>query len=130
MFTSEKGDFTLLGFFGATIPSVRKPRVIKLELIQSGETQKVQAFNINLGSVKSMGMVLFNVHTPEILIGAIEDKQDFEIKFNGETIARGAWHSGLNARDEMSSCLSITVAISCERVLLGLDGLAAIETKR
>lgn len=98
-------DFTLLGFFGAAIPSVRQPRVLRLQLIQSGEAQTVQALNVNMGSVKSMGMVLFNVHTPKTLIDSIEDRQDFEIRSNGKVIARGAWHSGLKARDQMASCL-------------------------
>ncbi|MBN9548572.1 MAG: hypothetical protein J0H31_06730 [Alphaproteobacteria bacterium] len=98
-------DLTLLGFFGARIPSVKQPRTVKMELIQSGEVQRVRALNIHFGSVKSMGMVLFNVHTPATLIGAIEDRQDFELRLNGETIAKGAWHSGLKARDKMTSCL-------------------------
>jgi hypothetical protein len=100
-----RGDFTLLGFFGATIPSVSTPRVVRLELTQGGETQTVEALNLNFGAVQSLGMVLFNVGAPDVLIGAIEDEQDFEIKLKGETIARGAWRSGLKARDEMASCL-------------------------
>ena len=101
----DTDDFTFLGFFGASIPSVKQPRTINMELIQSGETQRVRALNIHFGSIKSMGMVLFNVHTPSNLIGAIEDKQDFEIRFNGGTIAQSAWHIGLKARDELASCL-------------------------
>ena len=76
-----------------------------MELIQSGEVQRVRALNIHFGSVKSMGMILFNVHEPKILIGAIEDKQDFEIKFKGAKVAQGEWHSGLKARDELTTCL-------------------------
>lgn len=98
-------EYTFLGFFGASIPQVKKPRTISIDLIQSGETQRVRALNIHFGSVKSMGMVLFNVRRPEVLLGAIEDQQDFEVKFNGEQIAYGAWHSGLKARDELKDCL-------------------------
>lgn len=100
-----KEDFTLLGFFGAMIPSVKDPRLVELDLIQSGETQKVRAINLHFGPVESMGMVLFSVQSPKILLGAIEDRQDFEIRLAGETIAQGAWHSGLKARDELSACL-------------------------
>lgn len=98
-------EFTLLGFFGASIPAVKSPRVVRLDLTQSGETQSVQAYNINFDANKKMGMVLFNVRTPAILINAIDDRQNFEIKFNGEEIARGAWHSGLKARNELAACL-------------------------
>lgn len=101
-----KDDFTFLGFFGASIPRVDKPRTMSMELIQSGESQRVRVLNIRFGSVKSMGMLLFNVRTPAILLGAIEDRQDFELRSNGETLARGAWHSGLAARDKMASCLA------------------------
>lgn len=100
-----KQEFTFLGFFGASIPKGPKPRRIAIDLIQSGETQKANALNIAFGSVKSMGMVLLNVGTPAILLGAIEDKQDFELKFEGAQIAYGAWHSGLRAREEMRACL-------------------------
>lgn len=98
-------DYTLLGFFGATIPVVKRSRVIRLQLLQSGEMQEVTALNLNFDAARSLGMVLFNVRTPETLINAIEDTQDFEIMFNGETIAKGAWHSGLAARGEMLRCL-------------------------
>lgn len=98
-------DFTLLGFFGLGIPRVKSPRTISLELIQSGESQSVRATNIGFGSVKSMGMVLFNVHSPAILAGAIEDNQDFEIRLDGNMIAQGDWHSGLEARAELTKCL-------------------------
>ena len=100
-----KENLTLLGFFGSGIPRVRKPRIIDLTLTQSGEAQRARALNLPFGPMKSMGLVLFNVRTPEILIGAIEDKQDFDIMSDGRSIARGAWHGGLHARDEMASCL-------------------------
>lgn len=98
-------DVTLLAFFGLNIPRVKSPRTINLELTQSGETQNVRATNLGFGAVESMGMVLFNVHTPEILIGSIEDNQDFEIKLAGNVIAQGEWHSGLEARAELVKCL-------------------------
>jgi hypothetical protein len=101
-----KDDLTLLGFFGAGIPSVGKPRTVTMELIQSGEVQKVRAINLRFGTVASMGMVLFNVHSPAILIGAIEDRQDFEIRLDGKTIAQGEWHSGVAARNTLAACLN------------------------
>lgn len=98
-------DLTLLGFFGASIPSVEQPRTITMELIQSGEMQKVRALNLHFGSIASMGMVLFNVHSPKILLDAIEDRQDFELRLDGKSIAHGEWHSGLAARDTLAACL-------------------------
>ncbi len=98
-------EYTFLGFFGAGIPSVKQPRFVTMDLIQSGESQRVRALNLHFGSVKSMGMVLFNVHTPAILIGAVEDRQDFEIRLKGKAIAQGVWHSGRKARQEFAACL-------------------------
>lgn len=98
-------EFTLLGFFGASIPAVKSPRVVRLDLIQSGETQSVQVYNINFDASKKMGMVLFNVRTPAILLSSIDDRQAFEIKLNRQTIAQGEWHSGLKARDQLAACL-------------------------
>lgn len=100
-----KEDYTFLGFFGASIPRPSQPRTIAIDLVQSGEVQHVRALNIQFGSVESMGMVLFKIDRPEVLLGAIEDKQDFAVRFGGAQIAYGAWHSGLMARDEMKSCL-------------------------
>lgn len=101
-----KEDFTFLGFFGAGIPSVKKPRTVELDLIQSGETQHARVLNIHFGSVASMGMILFKVPTPAILLGAIEDRQDFELRLSGKTIAQGEWQGGLAARDELRACLN------------------------
>ncbi len=98
-------DSTYLGFFGNGIPTVDQPRTVTMDLIQSGETQQVQVYNINFALVKSMGMVLFHIDSPAILIGAIEDQQDFELKFNGASIAQGVWHNGIQARNHMASCL-------------------------
>ena len=98
-------DLTMLGFFGTGIPAAKRPKIVTMDLTQSGETQRVRALNMHFGAVKAMGMALFNVNTPAILIGAIEDKQDFQIRMNGATIAQGAWHSGLKARNELAACL-------------------------
>lgn len=98
-------DSTYLGFFGNGIPTVDQPRTVTMDLIQNGESQQVEVLNINFALVKSMGMVLFNINSPDILVGAIDDQQDFELKFNGASIAQGVWHSGLQARNHMASCL-------------------------
>lgn len=106
-FSSMDGspDSTLLGFFGNGIPAVDQPRTLEMELIQSGESQQVQVLNIHFALLKSMGMVLFNVGSPDTLINAIEDQQDFELKLDGNPVAKGVWHSGLQARSHMASCL-------------------------
>lgn len=96
---------TLLGFFGGSIPSSNRPHFLNAELVQSGEVQRVRVLNLHFGSVKSMGMVLFNVPSPEALLGAIEDKQDFEVRLEGETVVRGEWHSGIKARAALQECL-------------------------
>ncbi len=100
-----KVELTLLGYFGARIPSAKPPRTIPVELIQSGQVQKVHALNLQFGSMGSVGMVLFNVHSPKILLDAIEDRQDFELRLDGKSIAQGEWHSGLAARDRLAACL-------------------------
>lgn len=103
--TDGGADSTFLGFFGNGIPSVDQPRTLAMELIQSGEVQQVQVLNIHFALLKSMGMVLFNVGSPDTLVNAIEDRQDFELKLDGNSVAKGVWHSGLQARSHMASCL-------------------------
>lgn len=98
-------DTTLLGYFGLMIPNPKKPKIVSLALTQSGETQKVRAISMRFPPAKQMGVALFMVPSAEAMVSSIEDSQDFQVELDGQTIAQGAWHSGLEARAALASCL-------------------------
>lgn len=97
---------TYLGFFGPSIPAVKRMKKTKVSLIQSGQTQTVRAFQAPLPWNASIGMVLFAVPSTQALIGAIEDSQDFEVQMKGKTVIKGEWHGGARARDWLKRCTS------------------------
>lgn len=101
-----KDDITMLGFFGGIIPKPAKTEMVQLVLTQSGETQSVRAFNMRFGPQGELGMFVFLVPSAKALLNSIEDKQDFQIDYQGVTAANGEWHSGLKAKSEMSKCLA------------------------
>jgi hypothetical protein len=96
---------TFLAFFGAGIPKAAQIKRMRVSLIQSGETQTVQAFHAPLPWEKRLGMVMFAVPSTSALLGSIEDVQDFEVKAGNETLAWGKWHSGKQARAKLSQCV-------------------------
>jgi len=97
---------TFLAFFGAEIPEAKKIKQIKVSLIQSGETQTVKAFHAPFFSSDDLGMIMFAVASMDALLKSIEDVQDFEVTYSGQTLILGEWHNGHEARDYLTGCAS------------------------
>ena len=97
----------LISYMGSSIPAPSKPESRKFSLTQSGKTQTVNATisKVGLGG-KQMGMVTFGVPSGSILVGAIEDVQDYSLADEGKTIFSGQWHDGLKVRDALAQCLA------------------------
>jgi hypothetical protein len=100
----QKGTF--LAFFGAGIPRAEKIKTVKVSLIQSGETQTVKAFHAPFFSSEELGMIMFAVPSTDALLTSIEDVQDFEVMQSGQTLILGEWHSGHEARDFLTGCVT------------------------
>lgn len=105
-----KLDITMLGFFGAMIPARKDPGIFMLDLTQSGEKQTVRGINMTFTPAPKLGLVLFAVPSAGALLNSIEDRQDFQIDYQGSTLMHGEWHSGLTARDALTKCLAAQAA--------------------
>lgn len=97
---------TYLGFFGPGIPSVSRIKKAKVTLIQSGESQTVQAFLAPFPWTEGLGMILFAVPSTNALVTSIEDRQDYTVTYKGKTVIQGEWHSGSKARNWLKNCTS------------------------
>ena len=97
----------VIQYMGYSIPAPDKSQSKTFSLTQSGESQTVTALisKVGLGR-KTTGMVSFAVPSGAILVGAIEDVQDYSLADNGKTIFSGQWHDGLKARDALAQCLA------------------------
>lgn len=102
-----RNGIAVISYMGYSIPAPDKSKSRKFSLTQSGETQTVTAMISKAGhGRKKMGMVSFAVRTGDILVGAIDDVQDYSLSDNGKTIFSGQWHDGLRARDALAQCLA------------------------
>lgn len=97
---------TYVAFFGGNIPIAKQFDKVKASLTQSGETQTVQTFHAPLPWYKGVGMIMFAVPSTDALLSSLKDKQDFDVKLGGQTVVWGEWHSGLEARDWLRSCVA------------------------
>lgn len=100
----HKGAF--LAFFGGGIPRASRIDRMRVSLIQSGQTQTVQAFHAPFLWARDLGMIMFAVPSTEAVLNSIDDIQDFEVKADGRTLVWGEWHSGNQARDRLRRCVS------------------------
>lgn len=106
--TLHGGDgMATISYIGHTIPAPEKSKIKKISLTQDGQAQTVTALVSKVGQgQKKMGMVSFAVASGNILVGAIEDKQDYTLSDNGKPIFSGQWHGGLKAREALARCLA------------------------
>ncbi|MCH2236573.1 MAG: hypothetical protein MK060_01680 [Blastomonas sp.] len=102
-----KNDNAVISYMSYSIPIPNKSQFRRFSLTQSGRTQTVSAMisKVGLGS-KKMGMVSFAVRSADVLVGAIQDAQDYALADSGKTIFSGQWHDGLRARDALARCLA------------------------
>ncbi len=97
----------VISYMGHSIPAPTRNQYRRIALTQSGRTQTVRAWVSSVGTGRRrMGMVTFTVPSGNILVGAIEDVQDYSLADNGRTIFSGQWHDGLQARAALARCLS------------------------
>lgn len=96
---------TFIAFFGGAIGSVDRIQRLRVTLIQSGDEQTVEAFHAPFPWEPRLGMLMFAVPFTASLLDNIEASQDFEVKLIDQTLVWGAWHSGLEARDQLVSCV-------------------------
>lgn len=54
----------------------------------------------------ALPMIAFVVPSVDDLMAVMEDKWNFELIYQNKSIADIAWHSGINAREELKKCLS------------------------
>lgn len=102
------GDYqgALLTFWGADIPKPEKQETIKVALYQNDEPpQEVKAFNYVLKGY-DYGAISFAIPTVDALLSTMEDKQRFELKIKGKSVAKVDWHDGLKARDQLKQCIT------------------------
>lgn len=97
---------TYLGFYGGAIPPSNAVKKVRLSLVQSGETQSVQAFHTALPWAKKIGMVIFAVPSTKALLASIEDRQDYAVMMNGKPVIKGEWHGGKGAQTALRRCVS------------------------
>jgi hypothetical protein len=123
---SEPG--TMFAFFGNGIPRVGRVKRVRVQLIQSGQTQTVEAFHTAYPILRNMGMTMMRVPSTEALLSSIEDRQDFEFKMDEADLITGrgiggalkgnrpptgryhriwkeTWHSGHEAREKLRACI-------------------------
>lgn len=95
----------LLTFWGADIPKPAQQEIIKVVLYQNDEApQTVKAFNYVLKGY-DYGAIAFAVPAGDALFASMEDKQRFELKIDGKSVAKVDWHDGLKARDQLKQCV-------------------------
>jgi hypothetical protein len=47
---------------------------------------------------------MFAVPSTHALISSIEERQDFEVEMDGQTLVWGEWHSGAKAQAHLARC--------------------------
>lgn len=91
-----------------SFPSLKSGQDVKVTLRQGNETPvTINAIYQTIGN-SAQPMIAFAVPTIEALMAGMEDKWDFELYYQNQSIARIEWHSGLHAREELKKCLSGT----------------------
>lgn len=97
---------TAMMFFAKQVPHDKKGvKRLRVDLVQSGETQNVEVLASRFPLVPSMGMMFFKVPSSEALLGAIEDTQDFAVHLEGRELFSGAWHSANSMRKDLTECV-------------------------
>lgn len=102
------GDYkgALLTFAAEAIPKPEKIETIAVTLTQNDEPPvTVKAFNYSMPNMP-FGVIAFAVPTIDEALAGMEDVQSFDVKIDGKSVAKTAWHSGLKVRDEFRKCLN------------------------
>lgn len=87
-------------------PKLKSGQQVLVTLKQGNESpETLNAVYMTVGA-SSLPMIAFAVPSIEALMGGMEDKLDFEVIYQGKSIANIAWHSGLKARDELKLCIA------------------------
>lgn len=88
-----------------SFPQSEQPRVIKVTLKQASDPPAtVGVFNFSIGAWESPA-VAFAVPTIDAAMQGMEEKLDFHLQYEGQSIGDIEWHSGVAARSELKKCL-------------------------
>lgn len=106
------GDYrgALLGFTPITednaFPKLKSGQKVLVTLRQGNEAPStLNAVYMTVGASPTP-MIVFAVPSIEALMAGMEDKWDFDVIYQGKSIANIAWHSGFKAREELQKCLA------------------------
>jgi hypothetical protein len=120
---------TMLAIMDQQIPPVRHVGRVRVQLVQDGQTQEVEAFHTTYPGSRTMGMIMLRVPSTQDLLSAIEDQGQIELKMDERELnqsrvlitrmrQRGRpptgiyhavtgreFHEGFSARDALTTCL-------------------------
>lgn len=83
---SEPG--TMLAVFDHQIPLARSVARVRVQLVQDGETQEVEAFHTSYPGSRHMGMIMMRVPSTTGLLSAIQDQGRIELKMDERELTR------------------------------------------
>lgn len=87
-------------------PKLQNGQKVLVTLKQGNESPAtLNAVYMTIGT-SSSPMIAFAVPSIDALMGGMEDKWNFEVIYQEQSIANIAWHSGLKARNELKKCLA------------------------
>ncbi|MGO1073773.1 hypothetical protein [Lysobacter sp. CA199] len=100
----------LLTFWHPDIPKPPKARTVQVTLEQAdGSSHTVKAMNYTMPNV-DIGSISVYVPSAQNVIDGIDDKATFRISLDGKKVVDLTWHSGLEAKRHMQSCVAQGVA--------------------
>ncbi len=90
-----------------TFPKLKGGQKVLVTLKQGDEAPATlnAIYFENVGKA-TIPMIVFAVPSIEALMDGLEDRWNFEVLYQGKSIASITWHSGLKARDELKKCLA------------------------
>lgn len=119
---------TMLAVFDHQMPAVSRVARVRVQLVQDGQTQEVEAFHTSYPGSRHMGMIMMRVPSTQALLSAIQDRGRLELKMDERELTRSTvlitrmrdrrgptgryrlvtgrdFHDGLATRDALTACL-------------------------
>lgn len=90
----------------AVFPRLASGKPVRVTLKQGNiKPATLNAIYMETGP-KSPPLLAFAVPSIDALLAGMEDKWNFDVSYEGKSIANIEWHDGLNARNELANCLA------------------------
>mgnify|MGYP001331243058 CR=1 FL=1 len=90
----------------AAFPKLASGKPVRVTLKQGNiKPATLNAIYLETGP-KSPPLLAFAVPSIDALLAGMEDKWDFDVSYEGKSIANIEWHDGLKARSELANCLA------------------------